>query len=134
MNNPECKIRTEVININSNEPAFNPYSILINKCRDSCNNINDPYAKVFFPDVVKNMNIKVFNPISRINETRHISWHETCKCKCRLDASVCNISQRWKKDKYRCECKELIDKGSCDKGFIWIPSKCECQCDKSINV
>ena len=34
--------------------------------------------------------IKVFNLISRSNETRHIEWHETCKCKCRLDASICN--------------------------------------------
>ena len=43
--------------------------------------------------------------MSRTNETRHIAWHETCKCKCRLDASVCNNRQRWNKDKYRCECK-----------------------------
>ena len=27
----------------------------------------------------------------------------------RLEASVCNNKQRWKKDKCRCECKELID-------------------------
>ena len=43
--------------------------------------------------------------ISRTNETRYIKWHETCKCKCRLDASVCNNKQRWDKDKFRCECK-----------------------------
>ena len=48
--------------------------------------------------------------MSRTNETRHIKWHETCKCKCRLDASVCNNKQRWNDDKCRCECKELIDK------------------------
>ena len=59
--------------------------------------------------------------MSRTNETRHIKWHETCKCKCRLDASVCNNKQRWNDDKCRCECKELIDKGVCDKGFIWNP-------------
>ena len=76
------------------------------------------------------LNINVFNLISRINEIRHIKWHETCKCKCRLDASVCNNKQRWNKDKCWCECKELIDKGMCDKGFIWDPSNCGCQCDK----
>ena len=42
-------------------------------------------------------------------------WHETCKCKCRLDASVSNNKQRWNDDKCKCECKELIDKGVCDK-------------------
>ena len=61
----------------------------------------------------------------RTNETRHIEWHERCKCECRLDASVCNNKQCWNKDKCRCECKELTDKGVCDKGFIWNPSNCE---------
>ena len=32
------------------------------------------------PDVVKNINLRVFNLISRTNETRHIKFHETCKC------------------------------------------------------
>ena len=68
------------------------------------------------------------------NETRHIEWHETCKCKCRLDVSVCNNKQRGNKGKCRCECKELIDKDRCDKGFIWNPSNCEYKCDKSCNV
>ena len=72
--------------------------------------------------------------MSRTNETRFIKWHEKCKCKCRLDAIVCNNKQRWNKDKCRCECKELIDKGVCDKGFIWNPSNCEYECDKSCNI
>ena len=58
MKNQECKVRPEIINVNSNELAF-----------------------------------------WRTNETRHIKWHETCKCKCRLDASVCNNKQRWNNDK-----------------------------------
>ena len=45
MNNQECKIRSEIVNVNSDEPTFYPYSVKINKCSDSCNNINDPYAK-----------------------------------------------------------------------------------------
>ena len=51
--------------------------------------------------------------MSRTNETRHIKWNETCKCKCRQDASVCNNKQRWNDEKCRCECKELIDKCVC---------------------
>ena len=69
--------------------------------------------------------------MSRTNKTRHIKWHETCKCKCRLDASVCNNKQHWNNDICQCECKELIDKGICDKGYIWNPSNCKCKCDKS---
>ena len=44
--------------------------------------------------VVKNINVKVFHLISRTNETRYMKWHETSKCKCRLDTSVCNNKQR----------------------------------------
>ena len=93
-------------------------------------NINDPYAKLCIPDVVNNINVKVFNIMSITNETRHIKWHETCKCKCRLIASLCNNKQCSKNDKCRRECQELIDKGMCDKGFIWNPSNCECEYDK----
>ena len=67
----------------------------------------------------------------RTNETRHIKQHETCKCKCRLDASVCDNKQRWNNDKFQCECKELIDKGICNKRYIWNPTNCKCECNKS---
>ena len=110
INNQECKIRSEIININTNEPLFYPYSITINKCKGSYNIINDPYAKLRVPDTIKNINFKVFNLMSRTNGTRHIEWHKTCKCKCRLDASARNNKQRWNEDKCRCEFKELIDK------------------------
>ena len=129
MNNQECKIRPVVINIISTETLLYRCNILVNKCSGSCNDINNFYAKLCVLDVVKNMNVKVFNLISRINETRQRKWHETCKCICRLDASFCNNKQRWNNDKYRCEFKELIDKGTCDAGFNWNPSKCECECD-----
>ena len=72
MNNQECKVRPQIVNVNSDEPVFYPFSIKTSKCSGSCNNINDPYAKMCVPDVVKNLNVKVFNLMSRTNETRHI--------------------------------------------------------------
>ena len=134
ISNRECKVRPKIVNVNSNKPTFYPYSIKTSKCSASCNNINDPYAKLCTSDMNKNLNVKVFNLTSRTNETRHVEWHKTCKCKCRLDPSVCNDKQRWNEDKCRWECKELIDKGACDKGFIWSPSNCECKCDKSCDI
>ena len=134
MSYQECKIRPQIINMNSDNPLFYPCSIEINKCSGSYNFINDPYAKLGVPNAVKNINVRVFNLMSRTNKKRHIEWHETCGCKCRLDTSVCNNKQRWNKDKCRCECKELIDKGICVKEFIWNPSNCECEIDKSCDV
>ena len=99
MNNKECKIITKTIYIKSNEPIFYPYSIKIDKCSGSRNSINDLYPKLWVPDIFKNIGVKVFNLISRTIEARHIEWHETCKCQCRLDVSVCNNKQRQNEDK-----------------------------------
>ena len=103
MNNQECKLRPVVMNINRNETLFYPHNILANKCSNSCNDTNNFYTKLRVPDAIKNMNIKVFNQISRTTEARYVSWHETCKCKCRLNVSICNNKQHWNKDKYRCD-------------------------------
>ena len=72
MNNQVCKIRPQIINNTSNEPSFYPYSIEINKFSGSCNNINDPYAKLCVPNVVKNINVKGSKLVSRTNVTRDI--------------------------------------------------------------
>ena len=134
MKNSECKVRPETISINSNNPMFYPLSIKVNKCTGNCNDINDPYARICVPNIVKNLKVKAFNIMSRTNETRFIEWHEKCKCICRLHKIICNNKQKWNKDKCRCGCKELIDEGVCNKIYIWNPSNCECECDKSCNI
>ena len=134
MKNQECKTRPQVVNVNSKNSIFYPFSIKISKCSSNCNNINNPYSKICVPDIIKNLNVKVFNQMSRTNETRFIEWHEKCKGKCRLDQIVCNNKQGWNKNKCRFECKELIDKGIYDKGFIWNPSNCGWECDKTCDI
>ena len=76
INNQECKTRPQVINVNGDEPVFFPFSIKTSKCSGSCNNIIYPYAKICVSDVIKNLNVKVFNLMSRTNETRHTEWRE----------------------------------------------------------
>ena len=131
MNNTKCETRPKIVNVNRDGPVFFPFSIKTSKCSGSCNNINNPCAKLCVPDDAKNLNIKVFNLVSEINETRCREWHETCKCEYRFNSSVCNNKQRLNDDKCGCECKEFIDKDVCDKGFIWNPSNYECECCKS---
>ena len=130
MNNQECKVKLKIVNVNGDDPVFFTHSVKTSKCSGSCNNINNPVAKLCVSDV-KNFNVKVFNLVSGTNETRRIEWHETCNCKCIFEHSVCNNKQCWNDDKCKCECKELIGKGVCDKGFIWNPINCECKCYES---
>ena len=53
--NEECKKRPKIVDTNSNNPIFYPFSIKVNRCNGNCNNINDPYAKNCVPDSVKNL-------------------------------------------------------------------------------
>ena len=61
MVNKKCKVRPEIINVNSNESVVYSFSIKTSKCSASCNNINDPYARICVPDALKDLNVKVFN-------------------------------------------------------------------------
>ena len=55
MNNQEWEVRPQIPIVNNDEPVFFPFSIKISKCSTSCNNINDPCAKLCVPDVLKNL-------------------------------------------------------------------------------
>ena len=94
LKNQKCKVRPEIVDASSNNPIFYPFSVKINRCSGNCNSINGPYGRICVSDVVKNLNVKVFNLMSRTNETRSIKSHETCKCICRLNRIICNNKQR----------------------------------------
>ena len=108
LNNQECKVRPQLVNVNEDDPLFFLYNVKTSKCSGSCNNINNPLAKLCVPDVVKNVNVKVFNLLSGTNKKRCIEWYETCKCKCRFNSSVCNNKQRWNDDKFRSVANNLL--------------------------
>ena len=91
-------------------------------------------AKLCIPNIIKRINMKVYNFLMRLNETRNVLWHESCKCVCRLNSSVCNSKQTWNSDSCRCDCRcdcneDFAGIINCTKGYTWNPSTCECPCD-----
>ena len=130
--NQKCMSRPKILDVNEGdgEALFYPYNVQVNKCSGSCNTLDNPMAKLCVPNVFKGVNMQVYNFLMRLNETRNVLWHESCKCVCKLNSSVCNNKQIWNDDTCRCYCNEdfsgII---SCDKGYTWNPSTCECQCD-----
>ena len=130
--NLECMPRPKILNVNEGigEALFYPYNVLVNKCSGSCDTLDNPMSKICVSKIIKNVNMKVYNFLMRLNETRNVLWHESCKCVCRLNSSVCNSKQIWNSDTCRCDCNEdFAGIISCDKGYSWNPSTCECQCD-----
>ena len=88
-------------------------------------------SKICVPKIIKNVNMKVYNFLMRLNETRNVLWHESCKCVCRLNSSVSNSKQIWNSNTCRCDCNEdFAGIIYCTKEYMWNPSICECQCDK----
>ena len=114
--NQKCMPRPKILDVNEGvgEALFYPYNVLENKCSGSCDTINNPIAKLCVPGIVKRVNMQVYNFLMMLNETRNVLWHESCKCVCKLNSSVCNNKQIWNSDTCRC---------------TWNPSTCECPCD-----
>ena len=130
--NQECMPRPKILDVNegAGEALFYLYNVLVNKCSGSCNTLDDPMAKMCIPNIIKRVNMKVYNFLMRLNETRNVLWHESCKCVCRLNSSVCNSKQIWNSDNCKCDCNEdFAGIMNCNKGYMWNPSTCECQCD-----
>ena len=131
--NQNCMLRPKILNVNEGigEVLFYPYNVLVNKCSGSCNTLDNPIAKLCVPNVIKRVNMQVYNFLMRLNETRNVLWHESCKSVCKLNSSVCNNKQIWNSDTCRCDCNEgFAGIVNCNKGYMWNPSTCECQCDK----
>ena len=131
--NQKCMPRPKILDVNEGvgEALFYPYNVQVNKCSVSCNTLNNPMAKLCVPNVIKGVNMLLYNFLMRLNETRNALLHESCKCVCKLSSSVCNNKQIWDSDTCRCDCNEgFAGIISCAKGYTWNPSICECQCDK----
>ena len=130
--NRKCMPRPKILDVNKGvgEALFYPYNVLVNKCSGSCNTLDDPMAKLCVPDIAKRVNMRVYKFFMRLNETRIVLWHESCKCVCRLNSSVCNSKQIWNSDTCKCDCNEdFASIMTCNKGYMWNPSTCACECD-----
>ena len=90
--NQKCMPRPKILDVNEGvgEALFYPDNVLVNKCSGSCDALDNPVAKLCVPNIIKRINMKVYNFLMRLNETRNVLWHESCKCVFQLNSSVCN--------------------------------------------
>ena len=79
--NQKCTSTPKILDVNEDvgEALFYPYNVLVNKCSGGCNALDDPMAKMCVPNIIKRINMKVYNFLMRLNETRNVLWHESCK-------------------------------------------------------
>ena len=130
--NRKCMPRLKILDVNEGvgEALFYAYNMLVNKCSGSCDTLDNPMTKLCVPNIIKRVNMKVYNFLMRLNETRNVLWNESSKCVCKLNSSVCNSKQIWNSDTCRCDCNvDFASIINCTKRYMWNPSTCECQCD-----
>ena len=74
--NRKCVPRPKILDVNEGvgETLFYPYNVLVNKCSGSCNTLDDLTAKICVPNIIKNVNVKVYNSLMRLNESRNVLW------------------------------------------------------------
>ena len=132
LDNQDCKIRPDIINVNNKEPIFYPYKIKMNRCVDSFDTIDDAYGKTCSANDIENIGLKVSNLLTQNSETIQIEKQKSSWCRCKLNKGTCNNKQIWIKD--TCECKKINTKEFCDSGFIWDLSVCICECNKYCDI
>ena len=52
----------------------------------------------------KDLNVKVFNMITRITESKTLMKHISCDFKCKFNSTTCNSNQK-NNETCQCECK-----------------------------
>ena len=128
LSNQKCKIQPTLINIHPNEYSqefhYYPFAIKLDRCVGSCNTLNDLSNKVFIPNKTEDLNLSVFNIMTDINESKTLTKHILCECKCNLDRTKCNSNQWWNNDKCRCECKIIH---VFEKDYVLNPDTYKCE-------
>ena len=86
--------------------------------------LNDLSNKVCIPNKTEDLNLSVFNMITGINESKTLTKHISCECKCKLDEAKCNSHQWWNNNKCQCKCKKYY---LCAKENVWNPGTRNCE-------
>ena len=93
-NNQKWEIQPTLINLHPNEYNqefyYYPFPVKLDRCVGSCNNVNDLSNKVCVPNKTEDLNLRVFNIITEINESKTLTKHISCECKCQFDGRKCN--------------------------------------------
>ena len=128
LSNQKCMTQPTIINLYPDEYSqeFLSYSFVdkLDRCAGICITLNDWSNKVFVPNKTEDINLSMFNMITGINESKTLTKHISCECKCKFDERKCNSDQWWNNDKCKCECKK---RHVCEKNYVWNPAACSCE-------
>ena len=101
-----------LINLHSNEHRqkfhCNPFVVKLGRCVRNCNTLNDLSNILCVPNKTEDLNLTVFIMITGLNESKTLTKHTSCECKCKFDGTKCNSNQWWNNNKCRCDFKNIV--------------------------
>ena len=119
LSNQKCMTQPTLINLHPNkynqELHYYPFAVNLDGCVRSCNTINDLSNKLCVPNKTEDLNLRVFNMIAAINESKTLTKHISCQCKCKFDGRKCNSNKKWNNDKCQCRGKNPKKHHICEK-------------------
>ena len=72
---------------------YYPFMVNLDKCSGSCNAADELSIITCVPNKTKDINVKVFNMITRINGAKTLIKHVSCDYKCNLNSTTCNSNE-----------------------------------------
>ena len=102
--NQKCMIQPTLISLHTDEYSqefhYYPFLVELGRCAGSYNTITDLSNKVCVPNKTEDLSVNVFIMITGINESKTLTKHISCECKCKLDETKCKSKQWWNNNKY----------------------------------
>ena len=108
MNNQPFMVRPTPIDLNHDKLDYYPFIMSMNRCNESCSLFQDPVGKIWILIKMEDVDLKVFNMIKGVNESKTLAKHISCERRCTFDGRKCNSGQKENNDKCQCECKKPI--------------------------
>ena len=76
-------VQATFINLHPNEYTqglhYYPFAVNLDRCVRSCNTLNDLSNNVCVPNKTEDLSISVFNMISKVNKSKTLTKHISCK-------------------------------------------------------
>ena len=90
----------------SQELHYYPFAVKLGRRIGSCNTLNDLFNKICVANNTKDFNLDLLSIIIERNESKTLTKHISCKCKCKLDGRKYHSNQNLNMDKRRCNCEK----------------------------
>ena len=78
LNNKYCKTEPYLNDLNPAELKYYPFVITLDKCDGSCNVLTKISGRIFVPNKTEDVNLSVFNLITRKNESKTLTKYTSC--------------------------------------------------------